>query len=455
MWRLDDQTFLRRNALADRFSGSDRRGRGVEVVRLAAPNHRSSLAALFVGAVAARLIFCFVLFPRYFAASSTVGATYFFDSYREIATSVLSRGEYELETGVAALHRPPGYVPVIMAAVPTRPSSVALFQTYHAILGGLAVFVTYLLARSARASRIAAVAAGATVGFWPFLIWESKVTVPENLLVVLTPLLAFVLLRAGSRRSWRHAALAGLIAGYTALTHALYQVVIPAAAVALVFMVRASWRTRVVLASAFLVPAIGLTASWVIRNSIHSGYSGLATGFGLHYWKGVYAHEVLRSNPRDYFRDHEVESTEYVGRMLRARGIDGIESNDERSDPARNELLDRMAVGHAVANPVYTIEKTVAKIPLAWVQQQSPLRSATTALLVAPLLALAGVAAWLHRRELLPLWLPLLVLNVAAAMIFVEAMPMRYALPWIPLVAALDAVGMDRLVARLRLQPAA
>ncbi|MHB0970169.1 MAG: ArnT family glycosyltransferase [Thermoanaerobaculia bacterium] len=411
---------------------------------------RLYLAVLFVAAVAARLLFCFLVFPRYLAPSSTVATTYFFDSYREIATSVLSRGEYELETGVAALHRPPGYVPVIMAAAPSSTSSVALFQTYHAILGGLAALMTYLLARAALASRTAALAAGAVVAFWPFLVWESKVTVPENLLVVLTPLLALCLVRAGSRLSWRYAALAGVVAGYTALTHALYQAAIPVAAVALVFMVQAPWRKRAVLATAFLLPAVVLPGSWVTRNSMQSGYDGLATGFGLHYWKGVYSHEILTSNPRDYFRDHEIESTDYVGRMLRARGIDGIESNDERSEAARNELLDRMATAHAIDNPLYTIEKTAAKIPLAWVQQQSPLRSAATGLLLAPLLAAAALGAWLRARALLPLWLSLLALNVAAAMIFVEAMPMRYALPWLPLVAALAAVGLDRLVPRLR-----
>jgi hypothetical protein len=71
-------------------------------------------------AVGLRLLFCLVIYPELLADSSTVGHVYFFDSYREIATSVVTSGEYSLTPdGTPAIHRPPGYLPVLIAAALT------------------------------------------------------------------------------------------------------------------------------------------------------------------------------------------------------------------------------------------------------------------------------------------------------------------------------------------------
>jgi hypothetical protein len=91
---------------------------------------------LVAAAVACRWLFCFVVFPHFLAAGSTVGRQYYFDSYREIAASVLQGCGFRLGCdGPPALHRPPGYVVFMLATNPSDPSQCYAFV--H-MLNGLA-----------------------------------------------------------------------------------------------------------------------------------------------------------------------------------------------------------------------------------------------------------------------------------------------------------------------------
>ena len=404
------------------------------------------LLAIVAAAITVRLLFCFVLFPRYLAEGSTVGHEYFFDSYRQIAATVLEEGRFALSPGgPPAIHRPPGYVALLMAAAPRGEHTRVLFQTYHALLGGLACLVTFMLARTAGVTRFAALIATAVVAFWPFLVWETKVTVPENLVVVLLPLASWALIRSidSTRLAW--AAAAGAIAGISAVTHALHQVLIPAGVMMLVLLSRLPWQRRFVNAIVFALVAAAPVLAWSWRNQAVTGYRGLATGFGHHYWMGIHTYEILRRDPVDYFRDHGDAAGAAVNARLAAAGHGTIDSNEARSDPAKNRFLDATAMEHALANPLFTIGKVAVKAPLAWVQQQSPRRSLLNAVLLLPLILPAIAGALLGGRALVPVWFPVVLLNAGAAFVFVEGAPMRYALPWIPAAAILAAFALERL----------
>jgi len=67
---------------------------------------RRGVVILMGAAVALRWLFCFVVFPHLLAGHSTVGTQYYFDSYREIAASLLQGCGYRLAcNGPVALHR--------------------------------------------------------------------------------------------------------------------------------------------------------------------------------------------------------------------------------------------------------------------------------------------------------------------------------------------------------------
>jgi 4-amino-4-deoxy-L-arabinose transferase-like glycosyltransferase len=391
---------------------------------------------LVLAAVVVRLAFCFVVYPKFFAGWTTIGTQYFLDSYREIAVSLVTSGEYRIGPGGPfALHRPPGYTLVLAAAAPTTTAAKALFQIYNAILGGLATLATIRLARDMNLGSARSLAAGAIVSFWPFLVWQAKVTTPENLLLALLPLFAIALRRASVGQSASWAAAAGTLAAAATLTHAQYLGLLFAGVLALLGAGIRRRRPRMI--GVFAVVFALTVGAWVERNARH-GYVGIATGFGFHYWKGVYSFEILRTDPVSYFRDHDADSTQWLRSIPGLAGIPLI--NAVRSDPYWNRVLDRLALDDAWNRPTDTLAKVAVKTPLAWVQQQTPLRSLFNALLVLPLLAFALRGAR-SGRDVIVLWMPVVLLNLAAALVFVEAIPMRYALPWIPLTAILAAKG--------------
>ena len=385
-----------------------------------------------------RWLFCFFLFPGFLAGRSTVGKQYYFDSYREIASAVTAGVGYRLgPSGPPALHRPPGYVAFLALCAPSDPKHCFIWvQLLHGLLGGLAVLLVICAASAWGVAARGALVAGWIVALWPFAVWETKVTVPENLLFALVPAALLLLARAAQRVWW--SILLGLVGAGMALTHPTYQVVLVPFAAGIAWLPIDRVKKLVtfsLLLAAFSVP-IGL---WVLRNH-RLGYDGVATGFGYNYFRGAYAFNVLLAGGQ-YFRDHDVPATAFIDGQLQAAGLAPIDSNAARSDPRLNAFLDRRAIAHLETHPIYSAAKILVKMPLAWVQQQTPLRSGATALLLAPLLVLAFGAV--RRRK--PLWIILfmiLAVDAAFAAVSVEAIPMRYMLPLIPPLAILAGAGL-------------
>jgi hypothetical protein len=396
------------------------------------------------------LAFCWLIFPQLIAPYSTVGTQYYFDSYRDIAAAVLSGAGYRLGPGgPPALHRPPGYVLFVMACDPFDVTHCYLWvQLLHALVGGLAALATFAAARGFGVSQRGALFAGWIVALWPFLIWETKVTVPETLLCTLVAATCWALGRLSVKGEPLWAAVCGGLLTFAALTHPLYQALIVVVIVSSAVMAIPLKRR---IAAAVLMIAIYCVGvgPWVIRNERAAGYYfGVSSGFGLHYYKGIYNFEAL-IHGRPYFRDNDAPATMSVSAILRNAGLNAIWTDSERSDPVINRFLDVGAMQHLRSHPAYTGAKIIVMMPLAWVHEQTPGRSAWNAFLVAPLFALA-LSGWRGWRRGFPIAVILLVMNAAAALVFVQAIPMRYMLPLIPPLAIMSGRGSDVLWRRVR-----
>jgi hypothetical protein len=399
-----------------------------------------ALRAAVVAAVI-RWLFCFWLFPSFLARESTVGAHYYFDSYREIAASVVSGNGYRLGPhGPAALHRPPAYVALVALCRPGDPARCYLLvQFLHGILGALAAYLTIRAALAWGIGSRDALFGGWLVALWPFAIWETKVTVPETLLSALVAAAALALALVNATRGPRIALLLGGLAALLALTHPIYQVALLPFAGSI--LAGTAPRARKLASLAAMILAFSLPVGlWLLRNH-RAGYDGLATGFGYHYFRGVYGFDrLLRGEP--YFRDNDAPARAFIDGILREGGFAGVDWGIGLSDPVIQRYLDGRAREHARLHPGYDLAKTVVKTPLAWVQEKSAAWSAANAVLVLPLFALAAVAVRRRAR----LWIPALVLlsiNAAMAFVAVEAIPMRYALPLVPLLAILAGGGLE------------
>lgn len=413
----------------------------------AAPMRLSLAAGAAVAtAIAVRWSFCLILFPTLLSDVGTVGDQYYFDSYREIAIQVLSGNGYRASVdAIPCLHRPPGYVGVALLSFPYSNYSYIWFQLINGALGGLATWLTIVMASSWRVSHRAALFAGWSIALWPFLIWETKITVPENLLVALVPATFAALGRWRSTGSLLWLVATGVLAGIAALTHALYQLLLPGLLISLFFLDESRhWFKRA--ASICIVGATCLVVimPWLIRNTHIAGRPvGIATGFGLHYLRGLHSWGVLSSGGR-YFRDHDRDSAAFVEGILHSAGFENRSDYYVRSDPETNRFLDAEAWRDIRAKPARVVLRALVRSPVLWTHQQTPLRTLLTGLLLLPFLILSirGVFRCWHRHLVGPLS-TLLALTCAAASIYPEAIPMRYALPLLPLLILLSAHGLD------------
>jgi 4-amino-4-deoxy-L-arabinose transferase-like glycosyltransferase len=411
-------------------------------------NPRGVAWCLFFLASISRLLFCFLLYPRFLQGISTVGNSFFVDSYLEIAQQLLLGNGYRTTPdGMAILHRPPGYVLIALLSLPLSDFSASMMFILHSIVGGLAAVFTFYAARSLLQDVRQAAASGLIIAFWPFLIWESKVSVPENLLVALVPAAMIFLLRFfRDYLSSAGAVVAGLLIGYICLCHGMYQFFLVCFTGAM-FLKRnkkaRDYRAIVILLSV----AILVVVPWTVRNySLANRYIGTATGFGLHYLKGERNFELLLSGG-DYWNNQDEEIHAQLMAEAQERGLFIPDETHLRSSPAVNEYFDQKAREHIKRHPWRQVTKAIIRFPLAWFQQQNLIKWILNIALMAPLLVMAVVTSWRRRKE--PPFVALTVIwfsmNCIIAAIFPEAAPMRYVIPLLPLVAILACQNIRKV----------
>jgi 4-amino-4-deoxy-L-arabinose transferase-like glycosyltransferase len=403
------------------------------------------VAFLVTGAVLVRVVFCFFLFPTFLAPYATVGTQTLFDDYLIIARQVVSGAGFSLPDGTVAIHRPPLYslfltLPAVVTS--SDASAVSVIQVMQSFVAGVSVLVAFLAARliSGGSSKIAAGAA-AIVGFWPYSIWITKSTVPENLLILLVLIQLYLGLRYFYQQQSIWVGLFGVASGFLYLTHASYLLYVVVSMLGLLVVTKGSsiFTRSLILLLSFLC----VVAPWNVRNA-QVGFLSLspATGFGLHYLKGWYYFEQLGTG-NSYFSNLEEQSAAYANEVLAQHGVPAITGSRERSDAELMERVDRIAVEHIKGNLTSNLVKVVLKAPCMWIRQQSALRALVNLLLLCPLVFLAWKGGRTLPAALLVLLItPALALTAAMAFVFVEDAPMRYALPLFPILALLAAMGM-------------
>ncbi len=413
---------------------------------------RRSVLLITLSALLVRLAFCYFIFPLFLAQYATVGSQYFFDTYREIAASLLEGHGFRTEAGGGLiLNRPPGYVLILLLSFPRSDWCVYFFQFFNSSLGAASTVLTFYLALSYALNKRQAIFASAVVAFWPFLIWETKVTVPENLLVALIP--GFLLCAENywkERPRYVYSLAAGLVLGMIMLTHGLYQVSLPIVIFSLLFK-KNKGRAEYVWMFLFALSTCLAVSPWLIRNYRVSGrVMGIASGFGYHYFMGVYNFGLLENNSLDYFRDNIVAGDLFVREKVKGTGFEGLPDVIFRSDPTVNSYLDKLAGEDIKQRPLKFLLRGIIRLPLSWIQQQNLKRVIVNAVLVFPLLFLLALGLYRHPAcgSLLTPVFFLLGMNMVVSLVFPEAIPMRYMLPLMPLVGLLSARGMPALHSR-------
>ncbi len=395
-----------------------------------------------------RISFCLYLFPTYLLELATIGNIYLFDDYYEIATQLLAGKGYSLADGTNVFHRPPLYslfltIPISLAKEPNQ--IVPLIQIFQSILAGLGVLLAMNITRllTFKSSR-APLLVGYIIALWPFSVWITKSSIPENLLLILVPLQLLLAIKYLQEKNILTVFLFGVVNGLLCLTHASYLAFSLASFLALIIGLKLKEVLPVIilLLAGFLITLF----PWTLRNQT-AGYSSVttATGFGLHYFKGWYYFEQLQER-KPYFKNLEAESAKFANNYIQNQGLPTVLNSRDRSNFENMAKIDHLATEHLLQNLKLNYLKLFVKAPAMWIRQQSNSRTILNLILLFPIVLLAwfGIKKLAWQKEIL-VALPMIALTATMSLVFIEDAPMRYALPIFPLMVILAGVGISDL----------
>jgi hypothetical protein len=345
------------------------------------------LGAVLGVAVAVRLA-VLVTYPLLFPAWELVplaGDTYALagtDGYMQLAHTLLQEGRWAYTPDGPAVHNRPPITSLLMvlAAAPFPDNWYWTWGLFQLGLHVLGIWVAWQLAKVLDFR-------GWSRGLWlwglalhPFVLGTVRTStfVTPAWLIVLAWAWAMVGVMQGRR--WA-AAVAGLLAGLAALTHATLLLLLPLTALG-VYVLSRHWRP--VLAAL----AVGLLtlAPWTLRNALTFGqFMPVASGVGIQYWKG------------EAFFSHRpgLEDSIYT----RATGRPLVLAYFGTQTPEEDHIFREAALRDVQARPLAFVWRTVQAAAFFWVPWETrPLKPLLALLLNVPLVVALAWGALRRRR---------------------------------------------------------
>jgi 4-amino-4-deoxy-L-arabinose transferase-like glycosyltransferase len=391
--------------------------------------------------------------------------------YDYYARSIAADGGFPesgyLRQGGPTSIRGPGYPAVLGGVYALSGDSRTAGRLLGACLGGLSVFLLYLIAKRIWGRRIGVLAAGSAAIFPP-LVLLSRDLVSENLFIVLVLGALLCVLnfrRSGGALSW--AAAGGALCGLAALTRNTgFALALPLALG--VWTLRPRLRPASLMAPFLALAVAALTiAPWVVRDAIEFGrFVPVTTSAGIAS-AGTYNEASYRDSGT-----HGAWRTPQI-----VPGLAPLFASPELDEAEVDATLRREARDFAWQHPGYVVETSAWNLLRLFevsggsvvdahgrAVDDRGIGSATPsaerlAIAIAVILALLGVLAMVHSRSEdadsppgiphgpLFLWLvPILMLLVAAP---IAGLP-RYRLPADPFLLILAAIGLSWLWDRRR-----
>lgn len=347
---------------------------------------------ILVAAVALRLLYAFGWVRGLQGIRPTDEIT---DGYEQIAENLRAGlGYRQFAAHPPTLQRPPGYPAFLYAALALGDRDYVLVQVFQALLGGLSVWLLYLLGRWVLCERLGLWAAllGAV---HPSAVQYSAQLYAENLYIPLFLAFAWFLCRAVARASPRDGLLAGAFYAAGLLTRGTL-LVFPLALLAGLPLLprlrsgaRRWWR--------WIAPAVcgaGLVlAPWVVRNHRLTGAVVPSSAWG---WAPFY-HGIQCSRQMLAWGDLAAVDRA-ADRERQRRVVDSLYGGDPAKAYAspreylRHEAVARdLVLGEIRRDPLGFAWRGAAGIPFAWFQTLSPRKRIVSLLLHLPLMVLFAV----------------------------------------------------------------
>ncbi len=361
--------------------------------------------------------------------------------YLAIGHHLADSGSFSLVGGLPTAYRTPGY-PLVVAAVQWGGLGLPLLRFLNFVFVAVTVVGAYYLTVSF-GTRLAGAIAALLTATYPLLIFTATTFYPQTLataLTVLTVLAAVKALHASGGCRIALGACAGLLAGALTMTVPTFAFVIPVLAI---WCLVAADRRLAVRACAVLVgSALLLPAAWTVRNteSFHQ-FIPLTTSSGFNLLVGNHSGATPGGS--------------YNAAVIRPYFAEG--SRRHLSESALDSLMGHAAMRWIEGHPISFAELYAGKVlnnfvpanSLATTGESSTFKTVLAYVSYLPLLILLIVRLiWAFRGEPLtpPEWLIVAVYVLNALLLAVFTTRVRYRLPGNPLIIAVAAVSLARLL---------
>ncbi|MHC4135094.1 MAG: glycosyltransferase family 39 protein [Planctomycetota bacterium] len=411
------------------------------------------LPALFVLALAVRVLFSQLAYPLVVADVQPSWRWENNDGYDGIATRLVDEGTYALRPDRPTAQRLPLYPLMIAALYALAPGEyVLLTQLVQALLAATTVVLLFFLGRRVAGDRCGYLAA-LLYALYPNSILLAARCHTEVLFTLLVTAWALVWVRAFPGRSLLPPAIgSGLLLGLALLTRGTLLLFPPW--LLLTLLACKPLRTRrVALLTLCMTLVAGMTLSpWIIRNYRRSGYLfpsstwSYAPAFhGYHFSRGFFAH-----GGRGLDLDQSASRTRGE-RLIEFEAVLDRESSPIGREWRADQLAGRFWREALLEDPVASLGTFGRGLVLVWFANFNRWSNLLGAVIHLPLLVLFVVFLWRRRRDAGPeLWLLvslILYVNALHALVYPHV---RYFTPVIPLVLVLVTPLLPRLTLRGR-----
>ncbi|MCC6422273.1 MAG: glycosyltransferase family 39 protein [Phycisphaerales bacterium] len=193
--------------------------------------------------------------------------------------------------GPSSVQSPP--YPVLLAGFFTifgeaTPAAYAAAMVFNALVGSLAVWLTYLLARTLGGSIGVGLLAAAACAVWPTQVYASNFVQAIDLIIAAQTAMVVLFyrgVRTGSAWTW---AAFSLVATLAALTEPVLLPIAAFTGILILFWRGLALRLRIRNAAILLGMALVVIGPWTVRNRmVHGAWVPIKSTFWVNVWKGA------------------------------------------------------------------------------------------------------------------------------------------------------------------------
>lgn len=372
--------------------------------------------------------------------------------------------------GPSSVQSPP--YPVLLALFFTifgeaTPAAYAAAMVFNALVGSLAIWLTYLLARTIGSTAGIALLAAAACAVWPTQVYASNFVQAIDLIIAAQTAMVVLFyrgVRSGSAWTW---AAFSLVATLAALTEPVLLPIAAFTGILILFWRGLEMRLRIRNAGILLAMALVVIGPWTVRNRmVHGAWVPIKSTFWVNVWKGANDYATgtdrLKITPE---KKHELEEQILTAddRHMRQAGADELRQYnmltprqrarlENQPEMAREKIFKEFATQWISAHPMGYARLCLVRLgKTLWIDWDNP-KSYNVAYICSRgvIVLLSAIGLVLAVRARWSLLYPLLLIGSCILTYTLTLTAARFSIPFEPFQLCLSALAVGSVFGAIR-----